>query len=134
MTDEPLEALEKWDRMIRASHAGMNAVPPEHVLKIKLDDLVYHDREGTLQRVGDFLEIEDLGPMREFFDRRITPRKAHVGKWRTRMPPPEARKVDRRYRRMVREFRRDGIDWVPEPRSRAGGDAGGVGGPASRRV
>ena len=118
MTDEPLEALEKWDRMIRASHAGMNAVPPEHVLKIKLDDLVYHDREGTLRRVADFLEVEDAGPMREFMDRSITPRKAHVGKWRTRMPPPEARKVDRRYRRMVREFRRDGIDWVPDPEPR----------------
>jgi hypothetical protein len=118
MTDEPLEALEKWDRMIRASHAGMNAVPPEHVLKIKLDDLVYHDREGTLRKVADFLEVEDPGPMREFMDRRITPRKAHVGKWRTRMPPPEARKVDRRYRRMVREFRRDGIDWVPDPEPR----------------
>ena len=118
MTDEPLEALEKWDRMIRASHVGMNAVPSRHVLKVKLDDLVYHDRGGTLQRVADFLEIEDPGPMRELFDRKITPRKAHVGKWRTRMPPQEARKVDRRYRRMVREFRRDGIDWVPDPEPR----------------
>jgi hypothetical protein len=34
------------------------------------------------------------------------------------MPPPEARKVDRRYRRMVRRLRRDGIDWVPDPEPR----------------
>ena len=55
--------------------------------------------------------------MREFFDRKITPRKAHVGQWRERMPP-EARKVDRRYRRMMRAFHRDGIDWVPDPEPR----------------
>ena len=30
------------------------------------------------------------------------------------MPPPEARRVDRRYRKMLRDFRRDGIDWVPD--------------------
>lgn len=115
MTDDPLEAIDKWGQMIRNSHAGMSAVPAEHVLKIKLDDLVYHHRTGTFNKVCDFLEIEDREPMWELFNRKITPRKAHVGKWRERMPPPEARKVDRRYRRMIRGFRRDGIDWVPEP-------------------
>lgn len=115
MTDDPLEAIDKWGQMIRNSHAGMSAVPAEHVLKIKLDDLVYHDRTGTFNQVCDFLEITDREPMWELFNRKITPRKAHVGKWRERMPPPEARKVDRRYRRMIRGFRRDGIDWVPEP-------------------
>lgn len=119
MTDDPVEALERWGEMIRASHRGMASVPAEHVLKIKLDDLVYHDREGTFQRVADFLEVEDPRPMRELFDRKITPRKAHVGQWRERMPPPEARKVDRRYRRMVRAFKREGIDWVPDPEPRA---------------
>ena len=118
MTDDPVEALDRWGSMIRASHAGMSSVPPEHVLKIKLDDLVYHDREAVLQQVIDFLEVPDPAPMRELFDRKITPRKAHVGQWRERMPPPEARRVDRRYRRMVRAFRRDGIDWVPDPEPR----------------
>lgn len=118
MTDDPIEALDRWGKMIRASHAGMSAVPAEHVLKIRLDDLVYHDRDGTFQAVVDFLEIDDPAPMRALFDRKITPRKAHVGQWRERMPPPEARRVDRRYRRMVRAFRRDGIDWVPDPEPR----------------
>lgn len=118
MTDEPLEALDRWERMIRASHAGIASVPAEHVLKLNLDDLVYNDREGTLNRVLQFLEIDDPAPMRAVFERRVTPRKAHVGQWRRRMPPQEARKVDRRYRRIVRRFRRDGIDWVPEPEPR----------------
>lgn len=118
MTDDPLEALANWERMIRASHAGMSAVPPEHVLKIKLDDLANDDREGTFRRVVEFLEIPDPEPMRAYFDANITAGKAHVGQWRERMPPPEGRKVDRRYRRMMRELGRDGIDWVPEPEPR----------------
>ncbi len=118
MTDDPLEAIDKWGQMIRNSHAGMSAVAAEHVLKIKLDDLVYHDRTGTFNRVCEFLEVEDRESMWELFNRKITPRKAHVGQWRERMPPQEARKVDRRYRRMIRSFKRDGIDWVPDPEPR----------------
>ena len=115
MTDDPLEALAGWERMVRASHAGMSAVPPERVLQIQLDDLVERDREGTFNRVVEFLEIDDPAPMREYFGRKITPGKAHVGKWRERMPPPEARKVDRRYRRMIRRLHRDGVWWAPAP-------------------
>jgi hypothetical protein len=118
MTDDPIEALTRWERMIRASDAGIRAAGPGAVLKIKLDDLVHADREGTFARVVEFLEIDDPEPMRRFFDRRIKAEKAHVGKWRERMPPPEARKVDRRYRRIVRRLHRDGIDWVPAPEPR----------------
>jgi hypothetical protein len=118
MTDDPIEALEGWERMIRASHAGMSAVPSDAVLQIQLDDLVDRDRDATFQRVVEFLEIPDPEPMRSYFDRRITAGKAHVGKWRERMPPPEARRVDRRYRRMIRSLHRDGVWWAPEPEPR----------------
>jgi hypothetical protein len=118
MTDDPLEALKGWEAMVRASHAGMSAVPPEAVLQIQLDDLVDRDREATFQRVVEFLEVPDPEPMRRYFDRRITAGKAHVGKWRERMPPPEARRIDRHYRRMVRALHRDGVWWAPEPEPR----------------
>jgi len=119
MTDDPVEALTRWERMIRASDAGIRAAAPGTVLQIKLDDLVHDDREGTFRRVVEFLDVDDPEPMRRFFDRRIRAEKAHVGKWRERMPPPEARKVDRLYRRIVRRLRRDGIDWVPQPEPRS---------------
>ncbi len=115
MTDDPMEALESWERMIRASAEGIAAVPDEAVLVIHLDDLVARDREGTFARIVEFLEIKDAAPMRRWFDKRISAEKAHVDKWRERMPPPEARKVDRRYRRMVRALHRDGVEWVPAP-------------------
>jgi sulfotransferase family protein len=118
MTDDPIEALERWEHMVRASHAGMSAVPDDHVLQIQLDDLVDRDREGTFARIVEFLEIDDAAPMRDYFDRRITAGKAHVGQWRERMPPPDARRVDRRYRRMIRSLHRDGVWWAPSPEPR----------------
>jgi hypothetical protein len=115
MTDDPFEALWKWGRSIRATEDAIRAVPAGTVLVIHLDDLVALDREGTYRRVLDFLEIDDDEPMRRWFDKKLSATRAHTGKWRERMPPPEARRVDRRYRKMLRDFRRDGIDWVPAP-------------------
>jgi hypothetical protein len=115
MTDDPMKALDKWERIVRASHAGIGSVPSERVLTVELDDLAARDREGTYRRVVEFLEVDDDSPMRAYFDERISAERAHVDRWRDRMAPQDARRVDRRYRRLVRELRREGITWVPEP-------------------
>ncbi len=115
MTDDPMEALASWERMVRASHRAIRSVPQESVLVIHLDDLVARDREATYRRIVEFLEIDDDAPMRRWFDKRISPDRAHVGQWRERMPPPEARRVDRRYRRLIRDLHREGVWWAPAP-------------------
>jgi hypothetical protein len=115
MTDDPMKALDKWERMVRASDQAMRAAPRETLLTVHLDDLAARDREGAYRRVVDFLEIDDDTPMRAYFDKRISAERAHVEQWRDRMAPQDARRVDRRYRRLVRRLRREGIDWVPPP-------------------
>lgn len=119
MTDDPIEALENWERMVRASHEGIAAVPAGTVLVIQLDDLVARAREQTFRSICEFLEIDDEGPMRRHFERKITAERAHIDQWRERMPPPEARRVDRRYRRMIRRLHEDGVWWAPAPRDGA---------------
>jgi hypothetical protein len=90
-------------------------MPEGAVLTIFLDDLTAHDRDRTFQRLIDYLEVTDPAPLRDYFDSTISAERAHVGAWRQRMAPADARWVDRRYRRLVRQLRREGIDWVPDP-------------------
>jgi hypothetical protein len=116
LTDDPMRALKKWEDMVRAADAAIRAVPAERVLTVHLDDFTAHDRAGTFARLVDFLEIDDRGPMEEYFEREITGQRAHVDAWRERMAPADARKVDRRYRRLVRKLRRRGVAWAPQPR------------------
>ncbi|UJA18839.1 hypothetical protein HJD18_00555 [Thermoleophilia bacterium SCSIO 60948] len=116
MTDDPLKALDGWERMIRGSFAGLAAVPADRVLVIDLDHLAHSDREGVLGQLAGVLGVEDLGPMRGHMRANITAGRAHVGAWRERMPPPEARKVERRYLRILRGLRADGIGWFSDPR------------------
>jgi len=115
LTDDPEEALLHWRRRIRAADAAMRRLPPGRALIVHLDDLVAGDREGTFGRVVEFLEIVDQSAMHRYFDAEISADAAHLGGWRERMPPPDARRIDRRYRKMVRELHRAGISWVPMP-------------------
>lgn len=115
LTDDPLDALAKWERMVRAAAAALGAVPRERVLTVELDDFTARDREGTFRRLIDFLELDDPAPMRAYFEREISAERAHFGRWRERIPPSDARKVDRRYRRLVRRLHREGIGWAPKP-------------------
>ena len=115
MTDDLEQAFGHWVMRVRRSDAALRQMPPDAVLTIYLDDLTAHDRDNQFQRLVDYLELDEPKPMRDYFDRTISPEKAHVGAWRERMAPADARWVDRRYRRLVRRLRREGIDWVPEP-------------------
>ncbi|HEV2074820.1 MAG TPA: sulfotransferase, partial [Thermoleophilaceae bacterium] len=109
MTDDPGRALQKWEQMVRASDAALRAVPAGTMLTIHLDDFTSRDREGTFRRVVEFLEIDDEDQMRKYFKRRVSAEAAHVGKWRERVAPQDARLIDRRYRRMIRRLRREGV-------------------------
>jgi len=115
LTDEPIRALERWEGMIRAAESSRRELGEGQVLSVFLEDLAAHDREGSFDRLATFLELDDPAPMREYFEREISAERAHVGAWRQRMAPADARKVDRRYRRLVRRLRRQGLTWMPEP-------------------
>ena len=115
MTDDLQQAFAHWAVRVRRSHDALLRLPEGAALTIYLDDLTAHDRETTFTRLVEFLELDDPAPMREYFDSTISPERAHVGAWRQRMAPADARWVDRRYRRLVRRLHREGIDWVPDP-------------------
>jgi hypothetical protein len=116
LTDDPMLALDKWEQMVSAAGAAIRSLPDGRAITVHLDDLTAHDRDRTFERVVEFLEVGDSTPMREYFDREISADRAHVGAWRQRMAPADARRVDRRYRRVLRKLRREGVDWAPAPR------------------
>jgi hypothetical protein len=115
LTDEPARALERWEGMIRSAEESRRALGDERVLSVFLEDLAAHEREATFGRLVAFLGLDDPAPMRKWFDSEISAERAHIGAWRERMAPADARWTERRYRRLVRRLRRGGITWVPDP-------------------
>ena len=113
LTDDPMRALSKWEGMVQAADEAIRVIPPERMLTVHLDELTATDREGTFARLVSYLELEDPKEMRTYFDDEISAERANVGRWRERIAPADARLINRRYRRLVKRLRRQGIDWVP---------------------
>jgi Sulfotransferase family len=118
MTDDVATAFAHWVRRVRRSDAALRRMPPGSALTIFLDDLAAHDREDSYAHLVEFLELDNDAPMRRYFDETISPDRAHVGRWRERIAPADARWVDRRYRKLVHDLRREGITWIPKPERR----------------
>lgn len=115
LTDDPRKALDKWERMVKAADEAITTVGADRVLTVHLDDFTARDREGTFSRLVKFLQLDDPSEMRAYFDTEISAERAHVGKWRERIAPADAKMIDRRYRRMIKRMHRAGIDWAPDP-------------------
>ena len=116
MTDDRRQAFAHWETRVRRSDAGLRPLPPGTAMTVFLDDLTAHRREETFSRLLTFLEIDSPEKIRRYFERKVSADRAHVGAWRERIAPADARWVDRRYRQLVRRLRREGITWVPDPR------------------
>jgi hypothetical protein len=115
MTDDRAAAFRHWVERVRLSYAGIEKMPAGTIETISLEELAAFDREGAFERLVRLLELDDPKPMREYFERKISAERAHVGAWRERIAPADVRWLDRRYRRILRRLRNEGIDWIPEP-------------------
>lgn len=115
-TDDRAQAFRHWVKRVRDAHTTIAEVPPERITTIMLENLTAYDREGSFRQLVDLLDLDDPTPMREYFDREISAERAHVGAWRGRIAPADVRWVDRRYKRMIRRLRGEGITWVPDPK------------------
>jgi Sulfotransferase family len=115
LTDEPARAMDRWEGMILAADRSRRQLGEALVLSVSLEGLAAHDRDETFARLVAFLELDDPAPMREYFEREISAERAHVGAWRERVAPADARRIDRRYRRLIKRLRRQGLDWLPSP-------------------
>lgn len=111
--DDPIEAIEWWEKRVRRAHAGLASVPADAVLILSLEDLVVLDREASYQRVLGFLGLQDDPVMREFFVEQMPPERVGLDKWRTRVLDTAA--FESAYRAAAERLQADGIDPYARP-------------------
>jgi len=109
---EVFAGLDAWrDRMIEAWRAEQ-ASPPGSVVRIELHELAVASRDKTLERLLGALGLEPTRRTRRWFDGKVLPQQAHVGRWRRDYDEKTARRIDERYARIVAELDQRG---VPRP-------------------
>jgi hypothetical protein len=123
--DNAAAAIGWWEQRLREIQRGVRAeedgalweIPAGQFEVILLDDLVGAEREATFERLLGVLGIADEPGMRAYFDREMTPEKAHLGRWRRELGPLGRARVARRYERAVAALEREGNHAAPPLRA-----------------
>ncbi|MFY9330607.1 MAG: sulfotransferase [Candidatus Nanopelagicales bacterium] len=104
-----MEGLDAWrDRMIEAHEAELRA-PVGRVLRVDLTDLAARQRDATLARLLQFLELEPDARVKEWFDAKVLAAHVHEGRWRRDYDVDTAAMIDAKYAEILTELDTQGV-------------------------
>lgn len=110
---QPMEALEWWRSQALRAHVSIQRTDPRSAITILFDDLVAHDRNRQLSRLFDHLELDVTTDVEHFFNTRVTPERAHIGRWKYEIPESIQSIFVQRYQQIHREFQSAGLVLPP---------------------
>jgi len=113
--ESTLAGLQRWDRHLRRADAAVRRLPPEHVLTLRLEELLLTRREESLAALLDFLDLEEDEGIRRSFETELTAENGHLGRWRVELSGEEREALDRSYHELLGRMTEDGIASRPEP-------------------
>ncbi len=101
------EALKWWENRISQAHSSLSTIPKDHVLEVRIEDLVVHNRESALQRILAFLNLEPNNRLEKYFADELIPERLHAGRWKTEVANPE--KFEESYLQILNRLDSKGI-------------------------
>ncbi|MPZ53570.1 MAG: hypothetical protein GEU79_12695 [Acidimicrobiia bacterium] len=107
------DGLEWWGRRMKTAQQGMAAADPERTLTIRLEELIYLDRERTFERLAAFAGVGGSEPVLRYFEENVNAGAGKVGRWHTHVQPNESDLVDGRYRELLAELTAEGGSALP---------------------
>lgn len=110
--NRPASALRWWASRMRAAHAGMRGAPQDRVLNLRFEELVITHREERFAELLEFVGLEPVRPLVNYFEQRVTAESAHVGRWRAHHRLRRA-SIDRQYRRIYARLLDEGVSTLP---------------------
>ncbi|MDO9485695.1 MAG: sulfotransferase [Actinomycetota bacterium] len=107
--NEIFASLRQWEKRTLLIHQATLASAPGRCIIVDMLDLVDRERDQTLQRICDFLNVPVDSGMKSWFDDTVNAENAHVGRWRTQFDSATTLEIDRVYGEMVEQLRDQGV-------------------------
>ena len=104
---EHFAALDWWKRRIVTGQLALSKIKTENKLELRIEDLVIHRREETLERIKNFLELPNHARLEKYFEEEILPEKLHAGRWKSE--PVNATKFSAEYQSILQDLSSNGI-------------------------
>ena len=104
---EHFAALDWWKKRIVTGQLALSKIRTENKLELRIEDLVIHQREETLEKIKVFLDLPSSKRFDAYFEDEILPEKLHAGRWKSE--PVNATKFSARYQAILQELSENGI-------------------------
>jgi hypothetical protein len=82
-------------------------MPIDQQITLRLEDLVYRNRDFSYNSVLKFLAIESEAPLADFFENELTIDKLNEGLWKQKVTNPD--KFDKKYSEVLERLEDKGI-------------------------
>jgi hypothetical protein len=103
------QGLEWWEERIRKIDAGEDAIPPDRLLIVSLDELLLLGARGALRPLCRFLDVYVQDRMKRYFRRRMSATRANAERWRRGLSERRAADLERAYDEIVEGLEADGV-------------------------
>lgn len=107
--DDIIEGLDWWADGLERGLAATAALPADRVHVVRLEALARDDRDLEYARLLAFLGLDDDPAMRAFFESRLTPADAHIGRWVDDVPADRRQEFEAHHRALTDGMRARGV-------------------------
>jgi Sulfotransferase family len=108
-----LTGIDWWEKRLRRVDESAREIPPDRLLTISLDDLVWNARRPTYRSLHEFLGIEREPRVRRYFRRRMSSDRAHQDRWREGLTDSAQQEVLRYYEQALERLEADDVHCAP---------------------
>ncbi len=109
-----VQGIEWWEERIRAIERGADALPPDKLLTVGLDELVRMQRARVaLRPLFRFLGAPVTKRTRRYFSNRMTSEEANKERWRDGISARKAERIAALYEQALGRLEEDGARCAP---------------------
>ena len=105
--NDPYEALSWWANRVFKAHRSLELIPKDQQITIRLEDLVYRNRDFSYNSLLNFLAIESEVPLADFFAAELTKDKLNEGLWKEKVSNPA--KFEKKYLKILKRLENKGM-------------------------
>jgi hypothetical protein len=105
--NDPFKALGWWANRVLTANQSLELIPKDQQITLRLEDLVYRNRDLSCNRLLKFLAIESEVPLSDFFENELTIEKLNEGLWKQKVTNPD--KFDKKYSEVLERLEDKGI-------------------------